>query len=222
METDVGRVLLDSGFSRRFLDDEPARRIVYASIEQPWALDGEPLVTALAGIDMGVTDIDIVVVSHLHCDHTGGLDLAAQAGAEIIVHRDELAFACERAGLEHAYYAPDYSTPAITWRELEGDAELAPGLFALATPGHTPGHLSFRVDLRESGTWLLAFDAADLGENLSDRVPPGWTADPADSVRAEASLERLLSDAERLGARLIPGHDQGFWNAVRHPHGGHR
>ena len=29
-------------------------------------------------------------------------------------------------------------------------------------PGHTPGHMSYRVDLPESGTWLLAVDAADL------------------------------------------------------------
>jgi glyoxylase-like metal-dependent hydrolase (beta-lactamase superfamily II) len=34
---------------------------------------------------------------------------------------------------------------------IEGDAQLATGIHAVATPGHTPGHMAFRVDMRESG-----------------------------------------------------------------------
>jgi N-acyl homoserine lactone hydrolase len=222
VETRDGLVLLDAGFSRRFMEDEPARQAIYESAEQPWALAGEPLVTALAEIDVTISDLALAVVSHLHCDHGGGIGALAQAGVEVAIHRDELAFARERAGLDVGYYRPDYTSPAPRWRELEGDTVLAPGLTVLATPGHSPGHLSFRIDLRESGTWILAVDAADLGENLNDRVPPGWTADPEDSVRAETSLGRLLTEADSLGARLVPGHDQVFWNAVRHPAGGHR
>ncbi len=222
VETRGGLVLLDAGFSRRFMDDDAARRTIYASTEQPWALDGEPLISALAEIDMTVADLTLAVISHLHCDHGGGLTMLAQAGVEVAIHRDELAFAHERAGLELGYYRPDYTSPALRWRELDGDDDLAPGLSVLATPGHSPGHLSFRIDLRESGTWILAVDAADLGENLNDRVPPGWTADPTDLERAEMSLTRLLSEADALHARLVPGHDQVFWNAVRHPAGGHR
>jgi N-acyl homoserine lactone hydrolase len=92
----------------------------------------------------------------------------------------------------------------------------------LCTPGHTPGHLSYRIDLPESGTWLFAVDAADLCENINERIPPGWCADPADAVRAEASLERLLRDAEELDARLVPCHDQALWSALRNPAGGWR
>jgi len=35
------------------------------------------------------------------------------------------------------------------------------------------------------------------------------------------SIERLLEEKERLGARLVPGHDQLFWDAVKHPPGGY-
>src|SRR4051812_1436810 len=73
VETAAGWVLLEAGFSRRFLDDEPARRAIYASPEQPWALDGEPLQTALAGVDLRVEDLALAAVSHLHCDHAGGV-----------------------------------------------------------------------------------------------------------------------------------------------------
>jgi glyoxylase-like metal-dependent hydrolase (beta-lactamase superfamily II) len=221
VETEAGWLLLESGIGRSFLEDSSARPAIYASTEQPWGLEGDPLVTALAEVGLRPQDFALAAASHLHVDHAGGLPTLAQAGVPVCVQRDELAFARDRAGLEHAYYAPDYSGARIAWRELEGDGELAPGVWALATPGHTPGHMSYRVDLPNTGTWLFAVDAADLSENLDDRVPPGWTADPGDADRAEASLLRLLGEAERLHARLVPGHDQVFWQAVRHPTGGH-
>jgi len=221
VETDAGWVLLETGIGRPFLDDADARRAIYQSREQPWGLEGHPLVTALAEIPLAVRDLSLACVSHLHIDHSGGVRLLAEAGVPVAVHHRELDFAQSRAGVEHAYYAPDYDGP-VDWRVLEGDTELAPGVWALETPGHTPGHLSYRVDLPETGTWLLAVDAADLAENLNDRVAPGWSAEPDDVIRAEQSLARLLDEAERLDARLVPGHDQAFWSAVRHPPGGHR
>ena len=42
VETTAGWVLLEAGFSRAFLGDETSRRAIYASPEQPWALEGEP------------------------------------------------------------------------------------------------------------------------------------------------------------------------------------
>lgn len=222
VETTDGWVLLEAGFSRRFLDDEEDRRAIYTSVEQPWGLDGEPLEAALAEVGLRPADFRLAAVSHLHCDHSGGIALLARAGVPVAVQESELAFAHQRARLEHAYYAPDYSDPEPEWRLLDGEAEIAPGVWTLPTPGHTPGHMSYRVDLPETGTWLFAVDAADLAENLNDRIPPGWSAEPSDAARAEESLRLLLEEAERLDARLVPGHDQVFWRALRHPPAGHR
>ncbi|CAA9402290.1 MAG: hypothetical protein AVDCRST_MAG06-2266 [uncultured Nocardioides sp.] len=101
---------------------------------------------------------------------------------------------------------------------------MAPRVRVLSTPGHTPGHSSLRVELPESGTWIFAGDAADLGQNLLDRVPCGYCAGgrPDDEASAELSLHRLLSEAADADARLVPGHDQLVLNAVRHPRSGHR
>jgi N-acyl homoserine lactone hydrolase len=222
VETEDGWVLLETGIGRAFLEDEGSRTAVYGPEEQPWGVGEDPFLAALRAVGLGPRDFALAAVSHLHVDHTGGLRHLAAAGVPVYAQAQELAFAREKAGLAEAYYRPDYEHDRIRWRELAGDADLAPGVRALFTPGHTPGHMSYRVDLPESGTWLLAVDAADLGENLNDRVPPGSTADPADAPRAEASLGRLLDEAARLDARLVPGHDESFWRAVRHPSGGHR
>jgi glyoxylase-like metal-dependent hydrolase (beta-lactamase superfamily II) len=218
VETAQGFVLLDGGFSRAFLADSEAQVRVYRGGPPPRPPEEDPV----AALGLSRADVALGAVSHLHCDHSGALRPLAAAGKRIAIHADELAFAQSRATLDDGYYAPDFEGLDSAWRVLDGDAELADGVVALATPGHTPGHLSFRVDLRETGTWLLAFDAADLGENLADRTPPGWTALPEDAERAAASLARLCSEAERLEARLVPGHDAAFWRAVRHPPGGHR
>jgi glyoxylase-like metal-dependent hydrolase (beta-lactamase superfamily II) len=78
------------------------------------------------------------------------------------------------------------------------------------------------VDLSDTGTWLFAADAADLGENLLERVPCGSTSEPDDVPRALASVNRLMDEGDRLDARVVPGHDSVFWKAVWHPRDGHR
>ena len=186
-------------------------------------LAGEPLEAALAEHGLGVADIVLASVSHLHVDHSGGLPLLAAAGVPVVIHRRELAF-LERAdpGPALGYYPPDYAAIDIEWRVIDGDAELAPGITLLESPGHTPGHFSYRIELAETGTWIFLVDAADLGQNVLDEAAPGFCADPADHDRADESLRRLIEMGEELDARLVPGHDPLIWRAVRHPRGGHR
>jgi N-acyl homoserine lactone hydrolase len=222
-------LILETGFSRQALDDDAACRAIYGpevsganEYFPPKGLAGEPFVTALKQLDLTPEDIALAAVSHLHIDHSGGLPLLEAARVPVAIQRKELEFGLQRADIAEAYYRPDYAERTIDWRVLDGDAELAPGVSVLSTPGHTPGHMSYRIDLPETGTWIFTLDAADLGENLFDRSPIGSTADPADEPRVLPSLERLLREAEDLDARIVPCHDPYFWKALRHPPGGHR
>jgi glyoxylase-like metal-dependent hydrolase (beta-lactamase superfamily II) len=244
VETPSGWVLLDTGMGRAALDS-PAVQGAYAAGRDPdddvdpdvlltpsppdphawtWGLPGEPLVAGLASIGLQITDLAIAAVSHLHVDHSGGIPLLADAGVPVAIHADELAFARSAAArVEEGFHAPDWSHPATQWRVLDGDADLAPGVRVLATPGHTPGHVSFRVDLPQTGTWLFPCDAADLAQNLLQVRPCGSCAGGTaeEEAAAERSLHRLLAEAAETDGRLVPTHDQVVVNAVRHPPGGH-
>ena len=243
VETADGLVLFDTGMSRATHSDDAVEAIyqptarmepvrpwhLYPPPADPgrstWGLDGDPLVTALATVGVAPGDLSMAVISHLHWDHSGGIGSLAAAGVPVAIHADELAYARSgKALFQEGFRAADWSAPGCRWHELAGDTDLAPGVRAMATPGHTPGHLSFSVELPDTGTWIFAGDAADLGENLIDRIACGYSAGgrPEDEERSDASLDRLLRAADKPGARLIPGHDPVILNAISHPPGGHR
>ena len=93
----------------------------------------------------------------------------------------------------------------------------APGLRALATPGHAPGHMSFLVELPRSGRWLFAFDAVPTTENVERDAPIALSSLPGQEERIRASQQRLLELARAEGARLQPGHCPQTWPQLAAP-----
>lgn len=189
-----------------------------------WGDPHSPLAATLAEHGFAVGDLALAVVSHLHWDHSGGIAELARAGVPVAIHQDELAFGRSgTAAFGEGFTASDWTSHQPSWVELSGDTQVADGVTVLSTPGHTPGHVSLRVDLADTGTWLFPADAADLGQNFLDAVPCGSVAgDPDGERRADESLEKLTRLAVDTRARLVCGHDQLVFNAARHPRGGHR
>jgi glyoxylase-like metal-dependent hydrolase (beta-lactamase superfamily II) len=109
---------------------------------------------AAAGID--VKDVNIVLISHFHGDHIGGLKnpdgSPAYPNAEIMVPATEWAFFMNDANLDKAsptnkrnFENSKKVFSGLKATQFEAGKEVAPGITAIATPGHTPGHTSFVV-----------------------------------------------------------------------------
>jgi glyoxylase-like metal-dependent hydrolase (beta-lactamase superfamily II) len=107
-----------------------------------------------AGIDP--KQIDIVIISHFHGDHIGGLKNAdgspAFPNAEIKVPAVEWAFWKDDANASKANAFNKAQFPnvkkmidGLKFTPYEADKEIAPGITSVFTPGHTPGHMSFVV-----------------------------------------------------------------------------
>lgn len=216
----AGWVLLETGIDPRPFREPNARSDIYPYGLPEFETRGDPLLDAMQTCGVSPADLVAVGVSHLHIDHAGGLRHIPPR-VPVNVQRRELDFAVNRAGRTEAYVREDYLAPLLSWRLLDGAQEITPGIDAISTPGHTPGHMSYRIRLRESGTWLFAIDAIDLQRGIDEDRAIGWSADPADAAARRASHELLVSLAQAESARLVPGHCPVTWPALRRPPDGY-
>lgn len=118
------------------------------------------LTAALEGAGVAPGDVTHVVITHWHPDHVGGLmrdGAPAFANAKHVTGR-----------VEHGFWTADPAPfveegvlpVAERFTLIEDGAEIAPGVTAMAAFGHTPGHMTFRVE-GEAGSMLIAADLAN-------------------------------------------------------------
>lgn len=141
----------------------------------------------LAAAGVAPEQVDMVVLTHLHPDHAGGL--VTQTGqaffpnAEIVVAEAEVAF--WRNDQIMAQVPPDVQgffrlaraaikpyADAGRMRVLARDTDLGRGLVTIAAPGHTPGHMM--VQVASGNERLLVW--GDMVHVAAYQVPrPDWT-----------------------------------------------
>jgi glyoxylase-like metal-dependent hydrolase (beta-lactamase superfamily II) len=147
--------------------------------------DADEIEKALAKHDLRPEDIDILVNTHCHADHTGCNRIFTKA--EVVVHKDEGAARCVSGKV----------------RRVEGTMEdLAPDVQVIHTPGHSRGSISV-VAKTDLGTWVMAGDALPTSDNYLAWVPPGIHYD---SEVALQSMKRIVG----LADTIVPGHGPPF------------
>lgn len=217
IETANGRILYDVGCDHGKIADETERARWYDPATfhfgAPEMLPEQRIPSYLARLGLAASDIDLVFIGHLHFDHAGGLKELRRCGcgADVHVQADELAAA--RSGEDGAYFADEVEGHGPL-RTMDGEYELCPGVRAVATPGHTAGHMSLLVELPAGSPVILAGDAADLQENIADEVAPGacWKGGYDQAV---ASIRKLKDIAARERAQIWPNHDFAFYRTLR-------
>lgn len=203
---DCENVLVDTGLHPDNLDDP----------YQAWGRDASDLVLPmlkpedllerrLAEIGLGIGDITHVVNTHLHADHCGGNFLFPHA--EILVQREHYDEA-----LAHPEIPSElFHRPELTYRLLDGDAQLFEGVRAIVVPGHARGLQALLVSLPNSGNVLIAGDAIDTLEHIERDL---WTHCPEPET-ARRSAQQLRRIAEEENAPIWFGHDAEQWRTLR-------
>lgn len=213
IETNNGRILYDVGCDYSKINDSTQRAKYYNPkaflFGAPEMEESQRLPNQLKRLGLTPQDIDLVFLGHLHFDHAGGL--CDVCGAEVHIQADELAAANPNDDM--AYFDNEI-IPDLQWKVKHGEYDLIKGVRAIASPGHTAGHMSLWIELPKGPPIILAGDAADSIENITEEIAPGncWQAQ---TELAIASIRKLKHLAKKENAQLWPNHDIAFWRSLK-------
>lgn len=183
----------------------------------------DPLVDGLAEQGLAPADVDHVIITHLHHDHTSNNELFTEA--EFLVQRGELEAFHDPIPL-FANTCPEDNVAALEEMDVtvtDGDYRLREGIELLLTPGHTEAMQSVVVQTAACPHALiadLAYSKHNLDPSLTsitdaagqtlettpvdyDYCPPGTLVDVA------ACYDSIARLRDRVGPDgvLLPGHD---------------
>lgn len=175
--------------------------------------DGPALPSVMAEAGVKPADVDLVVFTHLHFDHTGwntvdegGKSVPLFPNARHVVQRREWEY---WTGSEENRKAAQYENVLAPVERaglldlVEGEYAVTSELLTVPTPGHTPAHVSF---LLASGG-ERAYLTGDASHHPVQASEPGWCPgadiNKDDSARSRRALfDRIAAE----GALLAGGH----------------
>jgi len=159
-------------------------------------------------------DVDLVVLTHLHFDHAGGVTRLDAAGAAVpafpnarhVLQQRDLDNARRAHLRERASYLPRNWEPleaAGLLDTVQGPCELLPGLSVRPAPGHTPGLQA--VEVAGGGRRLVY--PADLIPT-SHHIQPAWVMGyDLDVVTCVDERQKLLQEVAGSDTVLVFEHD---------------
>jgi glyoxylase-like metal-dependent hydrolase (beta-lactamase superfamily II) len=130
-------------------------------------------------------DVDTVILTHSHSDHTENLDLFPNANVYLHAGGEEVPFKHET---------------------VTEDMEIAEGVRLVHTPGHTPDSMS--VFVKADRNYAVAGDAVPLEDNIRKKVPPRLNYDPDLAMQSIKSIVRFADV-------IVPGHGFPFMTTLR-------
>lgn len=204
IETAEGRILWDTGVPRDW-----ETRWAPTGFQEFFPVQEDPegpgyLDTALKDLGLETTDIDVLLLSHLHFDHAANAKMFDNGHTRILAQADEIEGVKSIEGeFQGAHLVSDFA--GLNIEAVHGDEKIVDGVSVIHTPGHTWGTMSLQVDLPEAGTKIFTSDAVYMGASWGP--PATGAAIVWDNLKWLESVSKLRAIAEKTGAEVIFGHD---------------
>jgi N-acyl homoserine lactone hydrolase len=186
--------LLKGGDKNILIDSGLEDFMVPEGLEEELELKTEYLEDGLERLGVKPEEIDVIIHTHLHNDHCENDQLFENA--KVYAQKAEIEFMNGPHPLDHRYDA-DY-LEGVDLVAIEGDAEIAPGVRTVFTPGHTPGGQSVVVDTGESGKVLITgFCCNDMNfPSSGPAVCPGVHTDALQAWESANKVKAMLESGE--------------------------
>jgi N-acyl homoserine lactone hydrolase len=168
------------------------------------------LTDQFAEIGLKPSDIGRVAISHTHGDHIG--NVALFPNSTILMQRAEYSWISSANGPNDnvnqlmALARKLLGTPK-NLQLIDGDTDVfGDGSVTLvSTPGHTPGHQSLLVHLKNSGFIILSGDVVHLEGNFVRNIVPSLNTNKAESIASINKIRRMIA---MYKATLFINHDK--------------
>lgn len=194
-------VLVDAGAGQLFSEDKQGR-----IMENLKAAGYQP------------EQVDTVVMTHLHGDHTGGLTNKEGSllfpNATVYANKveneywlsEKVAAAAPPERQMFFKMARESAVPYLSaekWKAVEAGSEIVPGIKAVAAYGHTPGHTAFQVtsDGQQLLIWGDIIHSHAIQFNRPD-VAIEFDSDAREAVKTRQSLLKEVADKGELVAGM--------------------
>jgi glyoxylase-like metal-dependent hydrolase (beta-lactamase superfamily II) len=180
-----------------------------------WLGVGGTLPDELAALGVAPDDVDDVILTHIHSDHTGWSTKASSNGwiprfsnARYYLHDADVAWMRGFDDEEDVREFTEVIAPLASAGQLDTSVEnreISPGLSLRHAPGHTPGHRCVLLDTGDERV-LFAGDLLHFTLQLNDtgfRAP--GDDDPDEACRQRAAwLARVESEGLTLATAHVP------------------
>jgi len=204
-----GIILFDSGPSS---DANETRPIPTTNFPITRFNEENMLEKQLALVGYKPEDIDYIVLSHLHWDHIGQLNIFKELKTPIIVQKKELEWALYSIwigkGVYYTFEDMNMLRNMIWYPIDEKIFELFDGVTLYWTGGHTPGHQIAKVTLRSGNCYFLLGDFLHIPEEY-EKEAKGWLL--ADSEEWLTELRKLKLREKTQNCKLVISHDPDLW-----------
>jgi N-acyl homoserine lactone hydrolase len=216
----VGAMLVDTGLHPTVADDPASNLGRRGAAMFKTRMTSEQAIGEQArarGVDP--RDIGHVIMTHLHWDHSSGI--SEFPGATFIVNKAEWEAATDEGllkGYMHSHFHPlydwrtiDFSSDSVSSYDSFGRAVDLFGdgsVRLLFTPGHSKGHMSVLLRVKD-GEVLLTADAAYARRTIEESLIPVVVDDEHLYRRSLKEIQRYLEP--RPDTVVVPGHDPVAW-----------
>jgi N-acyl homoserine lactone hydrolase len=202
-----GMLIYDTG-----LNDRLVGRPLYENVLGGYAqVKFNTLRGQLADIGFTPAKIDYLVLSHYHWDHIG--NAGDFAGSTWLVYKADRDQMFSRAARAYPWFSQYSALENSKTKLLSGDYDVFGdgAVVVIATPGHTEGHCSLLVRLKNTGPVVLSGDLYHYAEERDLKRMPDEEKTTG-TVDSRQKVEELL---RRTGAQLWIGHSMEFFRIVR-------
>lgn len=166
---------------------------------------------ALKSKGLRCSDIDLLIMSHLHFDHAGGLQYFAGSKAikNVIVSEPELLNACKNVFTDNAhsaYVKSLFDIKGIIYHLVSGTMELSPHITLFVQNSHTPGVIGLIIKTKSMGNIILTSDTVYTKDSWEHKLPPGGDINKT-AEEFYQNLDFLQSLQKQYNATMFFGHD---------------